>query len=112
MTDIFFKCAACDNPLVVDEARRGMPVECPHCQASIVIPSRVIIHQCPGCGQRLMIAREMSGRLLHCSACRASVLAPGQTAEGTAEVLPTEKVTKAQPPPKDHDESRFRRKHS
>lgn len=77
MVDIFFKCAACGNDLVVDETRRGMTVECPDCQTPITVPTMLIVRQCPHCRQRLMVAAEMKGALLHCSACREVIRAPG-----------------------------------
>jgi len=84
MPDIFFKCEACGNHLVVDEARRGMAVECPDCHAPIAIPTMLNVHQCPGCGQRLMIAPEMKGLLVHCSSCREAVRAPGLSSDQEA----------------------------
>jgi predicted RNA-binding Zn-ribbon protein involved in translation (DUF1610 family) len=81
MVDIFFKCEACGKHLVVDEARKGMPVECPACQAAIAIPTMLNVHQCPRCGQRLMISSQMKGDLLHCSACQEAIRAPGLTGE-------------------------------
>jgi DNA-directed RNA polymerase subunit RPC12/RpoP len=79
MSDIFFKCSACSNPLIVDETRRGMTVDCPDCHASIAVPTVLSVLQCPRCGQRLMIAPEMKGALVHCSSCREAIRAPGSS---------------------------------
>lgn len=38
MPDIFFNCRACEKHLVVDEAGAGQTINCPDCNASIVIP--------------------------------------------------------------------------
>lgn len=81
MPDIFFKCEACGNHLVVDEARRGLTVECPDCHAPIAIPTMLDVHQCPRCGQRLMIAPEMKGALVHCSSCQEAIRAPGLSSD-------------------------------
>jgi len=81
MPDIYFKCGACGNHLVADEARRGMSVECPDCHAPIAIPTMLSVHQCPHCGQRLMIAPEMKGALVHCSSCREAFRAPGLSSD-------------------------------
>jgi len=78
MSDIFFKCVACGRHLVVDEARRGMSIDCPGCHVPITIASVLDVQQCPGCGQRLMIAPEMKGELVHCSSCKEAIRAPGQ----------------------------------
>jgi DNA-directed RNA polymerase subunit RPC12/RpoP len=81
MSDIYFKCEACGNHLVVDEARRGMPIECPDCHAPVAVPTMLRVHQCPQCGQRLMIGPEMKGALLHCSSCEEAVRAPGLSSD-------------------------------
>jgi len=78
VSDIFFKCNACGNHLVVDEARRGMTVECPKCDASIAVPRSLSIRQCPRCGQRIMIGPAMKGELVHCSSCHEVIRTPGQ----------------------------------
>ena len=84
MPDIFFKCEACGNHLVVDEARRGISVECPHCQAPTAIPTMLNVQQCPRCGQRLMIAPAMKGALVHCSSCKEAIRAPGLSSDQQA----------------------------
>jgi len=38
MSDIFFNCGACGKDLVVDEAGAGLTVNCPVCNADIIIP--------------------------------------------------------------------------
>ena len=38
MSDIFFNCGACGKDLVVDETGAGSTVNCPVCNADIVIP--------------------------------------------------------------------------
>jgi DNA-directed RNA polymerase subunit RPC12/RpoP len=78
MPDIIFKCEACRNHLIVDEARRGMSVECPKCHAVITIPSALVVYQCPQCQQRLMLSSEMKGERVHCSSCRAEIRLPEQ----------------------------------
>jgi DNA-directed RNA polymerase subunit M/transcription elongation factor TFIIS len=81
MIDIFFKCEACGNHLVVDEARRSVAVECPDCHAPIVIPATLNAQQCPRCGRRLMIAPGMKGALVHCSSCREAIRTPGASTD-------------------------------
>jgi predicted RNA-binding Zn-ribbon protein involved in translation (DUF1610 family) len=81
MPNIHFKCEACGHHLVVDETRRGMPIECPDCQAPIAIPATLSVHQCPRCGQRLMIGPKMEGTLVHCSSCQEAVRAPGRSSD-------------------------------
>jgi len=78
MSDIIFKCEACRNHLIVDEARRGMSVECPDCHASIAIPSMLVVYQCPRCQQRLMLSPSMKGELVHCSSCEKEIHLPEQ----------------------------------
>ena len=39
MSDIYFNCAACNNPLVVDEIGAGLTLPCPICNVAIVIPA-------------------------------------------------------------------------
>lgn len=38
MSDIFFKCAACGKPLVADDTGAGLEINCPDCNASIIVP--------------------------------------------------------------------------
>ena len=38
MSDIFFNCGVCGNKLVVDKAGAGLSINCPVCNADIVIP--------------------------------------------------------------------------
>jgi uncharacterized paraquat-inducible protein A len=88
MPDIIFKCEACRNHLVVDEARRGMSVECPDCHASITIPSVLVVHQCPHCQQRLMLPPAMKGELVHCSSCQGEIRLPGQSSDRSVRESP------------------------
>jgi DNA-directed RNA polymerase subunit RPC12/RpoP len=81
MSDIFFKCEACGHRLVVDESRRGMPMNCPDCHTAISAPTTLSVHQCFHCGQRLMIAPDMKGALVHCSACQEATRAPGVSSD-------------------------------
>jgi DNA-directed RNA polymerase subunit M/transcription elongation factor TFIIS len=85
MPDIFFKCEACGNHLVVDEARRGLTVACPDCHTPVAIPTMLNVQQCPRCGQRLMIAPEMKGVLVHCPSCREAIRTPGLCSDQGAE---------------------------
>jgi DNA-directed RNA polymerase subunit RPC12/RpoP len=84
MPDIYFKCGACGNHLIVDEVRRGMSVACPDCQMPVAIPTSLSVHQCHHCGGRLMIASEMKGALVHCSSCHEPIRIPGQSSEQKA----------------------------
>jgi DNA-directed RNA polymerase subunit RPC12/RpoP len=77
MSDIFFKCGACGNHLVVDEGRRGISIKCPDCSAPITIPTALAVQQCHNCGERLMIAPDTKGVLVHCSSCHEPVRAAG-----------------------------------
>lgn len=38
MSDIFFECSNCEQPLIVDEEGRGQKIECPECAHDVVIP--------------------------------------------------------------------------
>ncbi len=38
MPDIYFNCAACENPLVVDATGAGLTLLCPICNVAIIIP--------------------------------------------------------------------------
>ena len=84
MSDIFFKCEACGKHLVADEARRGMTVQCPGCNAPVTIAPVLSVQQCPRCGQRLMIAPEMKGELVHCPSCQEAIRVPGQSSDQRA----------------------------
>jgi DNA-directed RNA polymerase subunit RPC12/RpoP len=46
MSDIFFKCTACGKYLVVDDDGAGVTTKCPACDASIIIPDLLIVHEC------------------------------------------------------------------
>lgn len=83
MADIYFRCKACGQHLVVDEARRGLSAHCPDCQAQLDVPTRLHAQQCPQCAARLMVAPEMSGALLHCSECQEPIRIPGSSSEST-----------------------------
>ena len=38
MSDIFFECPECSQPLIVDEEGLGMHVDCPSCDTDLVVP--------------------------------------------------------------------------
>ena len=40
MSDIYFKCPHCRNPLIIDCAGAGLQVGCPHCAQTITVPSK------------------------------------------------------------------------
>lgn len=40
MSDIYFKCPHCRNPLTIDAAGAGLQVPCPHCARSITVPNK------------------------------------------------------------------------
>ena len=78
MADIFFKCEACGNPLVVDDAGAGLTLDCPDCQGTIDIPKVLLVHECPNCHQKAKASAEMKGETVHCSGCQKDFTLPGQ----------------------------------
>jgi DNA-directed RNA polymerase subunit RPC12/RpoP len=78
MSDIFFKCEACGNPLVVDDAGAGLTVDCPDCRKVIAIPKVLLVHECPHCKQKAKASAEMKGETVRCSGCQHEFSIPGQ----------------------------------
>jgi DNA-directed RNA polymerase subunit RPC12/RpoP len=64
MADILFNCGSCEKPLVVDEAGAGLTVNCPVCNADIVIPPQSelspqkpsTVKECPFCKNNIPVA--------------------------------------------------------
>lgn len=78
MPDIFFKCEACGNPLIVDDTGAGLSIDCPDCRQPIAIPKVLLIHECPHCKQKVKASAEMKGEPVKCSSCNEEFTIPGQ----------------------------------
>jgi DNA-directed RNA polymerase subunit RPC12/RpoP len=40
MPDIFFNCESCGKSLVVDDAGIGLEINCPECNALVIVPQK------------------------------------------------------------------------
>ncbi len=80
MSDIFFNCATCGKDLVVDEAGAGLTVNCPVCNADILIPLQSTppppppptTKECPFCKNKIPAAAII------CVLCGKSLKAGGR----------------------------------
>ena len=95
MRDIFFKCQACGQDLVVDAAGAGLEVNCPECNAAIVIPRTVqtsstppagspalpqdsipVVCTMPLCCKHFSVPADMAGKRVKCPCCERDVQVP------------------------------------
>ncbi len=93
MADVFFKCHACGNNLLVEETGVGQAYDCLHCGQSLIIPVPAGEVACAGCRQTLKIPDGMEGQSVRCPNCRQPVRVPGARQQVKLKASPVANVT-------------------
>ncbi len=76
MADIFFKCTACGQNLLIEETGVGLTYDCLHCGHQMVVPPPGDEVECENCRQTLKVARGMEGESVRCPHCGGTVTVP------------------------------------
>lgn len=76
MYDIYFSCKKCGLHFSADDSDSGSFVECPDCNAALIVPAGEIIFHCSGCGLPMLGLLSMIGETFHCSSCGQSNAVP------------------------------------
>jgi DNA-directed RNA polymerase subunit RPC12/RpoP len=112
--DVLFNCSACGQSIAIDEAGVGLEVECPKCQATVVVPdkatpvSTTVVHDpnacvtggvvtfvCKRCNQEISAAVARVGKLMSCPRCEGWITVP----KGRTEVYVDETSERKTPQP-------------
>ena len=74
MASVYFKCK-CNKSLASDASDAGSQVQCPDCDAPLLVPSPELYWTC-ACGEEMSAPKNLAGVLVRCAACEAEHTVP------------------------------------